>query len=970
MSSHAWPADMHKHIQDMLSDVQFHLKECIDVEIRERRRAVAELGFELRSALECSRKDVKDLRKELQLSQEQLRISSPVAPATPELPAPTADCHGEDKVTLLRAVREDMSEHAAASEQRLRHLETRLEEESVARKSIIAEMQRFVLEEIAQELPQTGNSKPRPPSEDVAEGVTVYAPRPSRAMCSLSGLNRRSLPDFQSQCANAPCDVQAQKAASGESPLSQPQQQQPKPLQKQPQRPQHEQEQPDLGRGRSSTSGSTQSNVTPEASHMTSEVSHMTPEISHQKTILSTFSFQTIFGSRPGLQVAAGCELEVDLSLEYTFDRSTWDASLFFGLYPVSFCDSIILAFAFLTAAAVQVLFVCIIFSSLIPDPLTTPKLQELMTWRLSEAHSVDNYDPQSHTSLATRVCDRAFDLSIAEQQNRLHSTVADFLAAQPLDFLGAWKDGAPSILSGRSLCLLCIALWTLEILRELQKATQFGSMLWKYRRPGMTSMALVDGGIKLRHVNQTRVFVLLMVCVVPRMAIAAVLFVAGTEFLLYTVDLTDLLLNALALAFIIQVDDLLNEILVPSIVKSIQSKMIPVKLLTLSKKVVKYRQVDKLAILSIVLLISIMVLVRFRFHDPFMVRVETARSILCDGSLNFVYTLNKVTGVIHVHNTASERVFSNQNYFQAALIGKTNLAAFLNDDMRKILEMPRASIPLNVYFEERDGIDKVVTLSAMSPAEISNSYLCRDKDSNAKEMLTVAAVFSFQELKIRTCDDLKPFCFGEHSLTARSLCPETCGCFESETGRFDFTGCSTKCMSVREDTIISLMSKYGSCCSGPQDLSASELSSVAGWANYFSNLNAFLHEKGVLDRTLRALGVTNLTDAAITEGCALVPAVKDNTDYDPCCVRGCDFGSVSMWCAHTCDLSQECRRLNIASGGWEQLCNLSSVDLSSDLPSSGDGSRQQTGARSRSDLPSSGDGSRQQTGARNREQR
>ena len=64
-------------------------------------------------------------------------------------------------------------------------------------------------------------------------------------------------------------------------------------------------------------------------------------------------------------------------------------------------------------------------------------------------------------------------------------------------------------------------------------------------------------GRFRIEQLARTRLYVRIMVSAI-RVGVAAMMWYQGTQYLIYTVDIGDLLLNAVALEFVISTDELL----------------------------------------------------------------------------------------------------------------------------------------------------------------------------------------------------------------------------------------------------------------------------------------------------------------------------------------------------------------------------------------------------------------------------
>merc|ERR1719383_278868 len=83
-------------------------------------------------------------------------------------------------------------------------------------------------------------------------------------------------------------------------------------------------------------------------------------------------------------------------------------------------------------------------------------------------------------------------------------------------------------------------------------------AMLAHWKRGGTTEVVHGNHGtFEFKQLSTLRAVLILLSSVIPRFAIALVLLYEGATFLIYTPDQVDLILNAIALGFILELDEL-----------------------------------------------------------------------------------------------------------------------------------------------------------------------------------------------------------------------------------------------------------------------------------------------------------------------------------------------------------------------------------------------------------------------------
>eukprot|EP00615_Pteridomonas_danica_P011147 CAMPEP_0114355652 /NCGR_PEP_ID=MMETSP0101-20121206/20381_1 /TAXON_ID=38822 ORGANISM="Pteridomonas danica, Strain PT" /NCGR_SAMPLE_ID=MMETSP0101 /ASSEMBLY_ACC=CAM_ASM_000211 /LENGTH=167 /DNA_ID=CAMNT_0001497709 /DNA_START=445 /DNA_END=944 /DNA_ORIENTATION=+ len=137
--------------------------------------------------------------------------------------------------------------------------------------------------------------------------------------------------------------------------------------------------------------------------------------------------------------------------------------------------------------------------------------------------------------------------------------------------------------------------------------------------------------------------YTLVMITTICRVAVVTSLGYAGTAWLANTVSVTDLILNAVALEFVLCVDEIIFEALAPYRLKGavdhFASSPMPLP------PVRDWKGIDYESISLFVTLIVLTISVWQLLVIPFEYRLKLADDALCAGELEFVYTIGK-TGV------------------------------------------------------------------------------------------------------------------------------------------------------------------------------------------------------------------------------------------------------------------------------------------------------------------------------------
>ena len=126
------------------------------------------------------------------------------------------------------------------------------------------------------------------------------------------------------------------------------------------------------------------------------------------------------------------------------------------------------------------------------------------------------------------------------------------------------------------------------------------------------------------------------------RATMAAFMVTQGTQFLVYTTDIGDLLLNAVALEFVINTDELLYEALAPSRAKCLLQNTTGFKL----KPQPTVRGVDFRGVLTICFVISAMTWAVTAFMRDQLKVLWAVSDAICGGDTEFIFALDGIGSV------------------------------------------------------------------------------------------------------------------------------------------------------------------------------------------------------------------------------------------------------------------------------------------------------------------------------------
>ena len=233
---------------------------------------------------------------------------------------------------------------------------------------------------------------------------------------------------------------------------------------------------------------------------------------------------------------------------EVAFEESIWSVAVLLGLKELDLghFDSLFALLLMLLNIMMQASFSAILLTPAFMGPGFETKIASARTWRTSVAHDYKHLD-LADTSLVSRVCSGDEALILSTTQATLIDHVNSFLGLSTYEF--ATEGFQPGVL----LSMLCIILWTLCVYKEFRVIWVQASIGLSIRRSKKTRFHKNS----FRSISYGRLSTLLFTCA-ARATIASILLVAGILWLSRTTSIQELMLNAVALNAILDVDEFL----------------------------------------------------------------------------------------------------------------------------------------------------------------------------------------------------------------------------------------------------------------------------------------------------------------------------------------------------------------------------------------------------------------------------
>ena len=327
---------------------------------------------------------------------------------------------------------------------------------------------------------------------------------------------------------------------------------------------------------------------------------------------------------------ASGSEVLED-SEKIKLETSLWMMPLFLCSGQFGSAASALLAVLLVANVTVQYLFAYIVYDTLI-SRFDATYVDQLLSWRRTTAHDATFYNPILKQSLAMRVCSNDYSLIYGSGQRDLYNEL--------LKYLG--KNGDGSIQGGAQgplMCMLALLAFLLVISREVNATVRISAAVLALPRGGATTFTLAEsGGRSLERLSYPRLIAFLLV-MASRLGVCVMLAVFGCEFLVHTVSIADLLLNAVALEFVLNLDELIFEALAPSCVLRVVEDAEPLQVPRALRR--NWRGLDLRASLTLLTVCGSLFGIVVGTLIPNVATLTRASDALCGGDIEFVTTVD-----------------------------------------------------------------------------------------------------------------------------------------------------------------------------------------------------------------------------------------------------------------------------------------------------------------------------------------
>jgi len=316
-----------------------------------------------------------------------------------------------------------------------------------------------------------------------------------------------------------------------------------------------------------------------------------------------------------------------------------------------------------------------------------------------------------------------------------------------------------------------------------------------------------------LRSISIKRVVFLLGITAC-RFTVACLLGFAGAKWLCNTRNLTDLVLNAAALAFVLDIDDLIYGVLTPSPVKALVQDMRP-----LPGRVQRSWE----AVVPVLFCLALMSAFLVEVAVPMSKQMADIELELCErGFTEFIVEGSPTTGLIVVANTSEFREVSSDDV--AGSWFRLYVKEILAGNYRSGSLECTSSFCSSIWLATPAEYSKVENPLTVSGYPFWRDY-CSDildsqwyKDSGYSNTRLTWLRFRYQNATASSCSDFYGHCDDTDAEVLRWLCPRTCGCHNPRSGQWYDHGCPAECFEERTRTLNDLHCENTNPAATPSD--------------------------------------------------------------------------------------------------------------------------------------------------------
>ena len=521
-------------------------------------------------------------------------------------------------------------------------------------------------------------------------------------------------------------------------------------------------------------------------SHCSEDIARRRQRRRNPSSRTDVLSLDKVFSAKSKVAASELTRGKLDVSDMCIIKESVWDAGLFVGLTCIGNIASALMVPIYCLNIILQVGLTSIVFYTMLDDPLNSDVLDHLLRFRLDVAHDALYANHFTYTSMISQLCVADGSLHISAVQMTLFDGLREF-----------------SSNSAVVLCVFAQVAWFILILEEINAATSFLRAVLDIPQDEQTRVIVADGFddefldsalvkvnvvTRMKSISRKRLVGVSLLVILPRWIVAVALGFTGSLYLSQQVSQAQVVLNVVALEFILSLDELIYHAFVPRRLHITLVNMEPLPRVS-CKSWELFGTLCKFAVLFMFVVLA------YVFElQPFFDKIHQAINILCSGDTNFIYAVNPASGVVYAaHGNDTAKVWSSteQAVFQLTNITisartewapHSTLLAASKNDVQKALVQPGGVAQLAGTDFNPSIFEWVKDISSYSVADGSSEHLCRDFEAGAshdavlEELRTILGNDS-----VTSCTShfhlVAPLCGQLNQTKLRTYCPIACGC-------------------------------------------------------------------------------------------------------------------------------------------------------------------------------------------------
>lgn len=239
----------------------------------------------------------------------------------------------------------------------------------------------------------------------------------------------------------------------------------------------------------------------------------------------------------------------------YQLKESVWDAVLFIGITGLTIKNSCLVLFGVVANTMIQIGAIFMLALHLAQNPYDKDTVPDLLKWKACQEAAMSSTDRPALSLAGAGVpmtdCMSTF---MKTDITRVYEDIENFFTPD---------DSYPA---GWVMSLIATSCWVFALLVEFREICNFAGAVWRMPRGSSTNITVREHQLTLAEITRHRVRIGFGIAAI-RLIIAGNLLYFGTLNLTYTPGIQDLMLNACAFAFVLDIDTALFDATAPRIV-------------------------------------------------------------------------------------------------------------------------------------------------------------------------------------------------------------------------------------------------------------------------------------------------------------------------------------------------------------------------------------------------------------------